>query len=238
MTHIEGHSQVTKSILNFQGPPPMGSLRPLLGQDGIYRISIVGNSGSGKSTLGRQLSKHLQIPYKSIDELFWNPGWIPTHPDALRDQVQTFIESNPGGWVLDGNFSQMIGPLVQDAATDVLCKSVLKHPVWYEFKEMLGLDPPLLINFWRVLQRTFGRLFLGEPSCAPGCDEDVRETLGSKKSILLYCLSQHSICRAQFRPIWEQESVEAGRGKWKRFGGWGEDSRRWLGWVTSGKKTK
>ncbi|KAL5635374.1 hypothetical protein ACGC1H_004233 [Rhizoctonia solani] len=221
MTHIEGHSQVTKSILNFQGPPPMGSLRPLLGQDGIYRISIVGNSGSGKSTLGRQLSKHLQIPYKSIDELFWNPGWIPTHPDALRDQVQTFIESNPGGWVLDGNFSQMIGPLVQDAATDVL---------W--------LDPPLLINFWRVLQRTFGRLFLGEPSCAPGCDEDVRETLGSKKSILLYCLSQHSICRAQFRPIWEQESVEAGRGKWKRFGGWGEDSRRWLGWVTSGKKTK
>ncbi|KAJ1309535.1 hypothetical protein OPQ81_006308 [Rhizoctonia solani] len=197
-------------------PPLMNSPKPLLGHNGIYRISIVGNSGSGKSTLGRHLSKHLQIPHLSIDELFWNPGWVPAEPDVLRERVQTFIGSNPGGWIVDGNYRRMIGPIVQDAATDVL---------W--------LDPPLLVNFWRVLRRTFGRLFLGEPPCAPGCDEDIRETLGSKKSILLWCLSYHGVCRREFGPIWERESAEAGKGKWRRFGVWGGDLGRWLGRVTS-----
>ncbi|KAH7341111.1 hypothetical protein B0J17DRAFT_346164 [Rhizoctonia solani] len=199
----------------------MSSPELLLGHNRVYQISIVGNSGSGKSTLGRYLSKHLQIPHLSIDELFWNPGWVPTQSDVLRDQVQAFIESNPGGWIVDGNYIRMIGPIVQDAATDVL---------W--------LDPPLIINFWWVLRRTFCRLFLGEPSCAPGCHEEIRETLGSKDSILLYSLSHHGICRAEFGPIWERESIEAGKGKWRRFGGWGGDLGRWLGQVTSNIRTR
>ncbi|ELU45048.1 hypothetical protein AG1IA_00945 [Rhizoctonia solani AG-1 IA] len=101
-----------------------------------------------------------------------------------------------------------------------------------------GLDPPLVVNFWWVLRRTFARLFLGEPSCAPGCMENIRETLGSKKSILLWCLSHHSICRAEFRPIWQRESVESGKGKWRRFGGWGGDLQRWLEWVICSIKAK
>jgi adenylate kinase family enzyme len=70
---------------------------------------------------------HLQIPHLSIDEIFWNPGWVPTQPDVLQAQVQKFIESNPEGWIIDGNYRRVIGPIVQDAATDVLCERVLER---------------------------------------------------------------------------------------------------------------
>lgn len=189
--------------------------RPLLGdENGIYKIAIVGNSGSGKTTLAVQLSKHLQIPYISLDEIHWEPGWTPAKLEVFQSRVKAFLDSHPKGWVVDGNYMQQKGSVMQGTL---------------EASDVLWLDPPLIICFWRVLCRTFGRLFLGKPPCAAGCDEHISETL-SKKSILLWCLTQHSACRANFTSIWEQESAERGKGKWRRFAGWGSSLESWLNW--------
>lgn len=97
----------------------------------------------------------------------------------------------------------------------------------------IGLDPPVILTLWRVLVRTFGRIFLGEPTCADGCRENIAMTLGSRKSILVWCLSQHSIVRGDYVAKWEGESAEQGRGKWRRFEGWGSSLKKWLGWLNS-----
>ncbi|CAE6505818.1 unnamed protein product [Rhizoctonia solani] len=345
-TRVFSNCSTSLSLQSFSMSPP----ELLLGRNGVYRISILGNSGSGKSTLGRHLSKHLQVPHLSIDELFWNPGWVPTQSDVLRDQVQKFIESNPDGWIVDGNYTRMIGSIVQDAATDVLfvsskqsygknsispppvrlylvlqtsqchmnslacennsrplvggkdgvykiaisiahgshlAKSTLASqlseilnipylpldevywaPGWVRISpeifqtrvktflnshpqgwivdgnytptvgltiqdaatDILWLDPPLMINFWRVLRRTLGRMFLGKSTCAPGCREHILKVLGSR-GILVTCITQHRVCRDDFTGPWERENVEGGKGKWRRFSGWGSDLQHWLLWL-------
>ncbi|CAE7168304.1 unnamed protein product [Rhizoctonia solani] len=108
----------------------------------------------GQSTLASELSEILGIPYLPLDEVYWTPGWVPTTPEAFQNRVKTFLNSHPEGWIVDGNYMPIVGSTIQDAATDIL---------W--------LDPPLMINFWRILRRTLGRMFLGESTCAPGCRE-------------------------------------------------------------------
>ncbi|CAE6469695.1 unnamed protein product [Rhizoctonia solani] len=188
--------------------------KPLLGdKDGAYRIAIVGNCGTGKSTLASQLSKILGIPYLPLDEVYWTPGWVPTSREAFQNRVTMFLDSHPKGWIVDGNYLPIVGSTIQDAATDVL---------W--------LDPPLMINFWRILRRTLGRMFLGKSTCAPGCREYIGKVLGSR-SILVTCITQHRVCRADFTGPWERGSAEGGRGKWRRFMGWGSDLDNWLTWL-------
>lgn len=42
----------------------------------------------------------------------------------------------------------------------------------------------------------------------------------------------------RFIPKWEAESAEEGRGKWRRFGGWGSSLSRWLDWVRDNVKSE
>ncbi|KAG8702636.1 hypothetical protein FRC08_003356 [Ceratobasidium sp. 394] len=102
-------------------PNPPGS-KPLLGDgNDTYRIAIVGNSGTGKTTLAVELSELLGIPYLSLDEVHWQPGWVETPAEEFRQKVEAFLLSHPDGWIIDGNYQRKVGTVVQDMATDVLC---------------------------------------------------------------------------------------------------------------------
>jgi hypothetical protein len=39
----------------------------------------------------------------------------------MRAQIQEILERNPGGWVIDGDYESATGPMVRDAATDIIC---------------------------------------------------------------------------------------------------------------------
>ncbi|KAF8608352.1 hypothetical protein BDV93DRAFT_247833 [Ceratobasidium sp. AG-I] len=200
-------------------PNPPG-LRPLLGDaHGHYKIALVGNSGVGKTTLANELSTILNIPALSLDTVHWNPGWVETPNDEFRARVRDFLDSHPDGWIIDGNYMSHLGTIVQDAATDVL---------W--------IDPPLVLNFWRVFKRTFMRMF-GGPICAPGCEETFASVFASKDSILLWCLTHHQSQRTRNVPRWEKECAERGEGRWRRFSGWGSDLDRWLKWLKESIKS-
>jgi hypothetical protein len=101
--------------------------------------------------------------------------------------------------------------------------------------ESVGLDPPFLLYFPRLVWRTFLRLLRLEPQCSPGCVERPSEVFFSKESIVLWCITNHSTVRARFQPrlraaqtgVGTQEELNIGR-KMRRIGGWGGEFNKWL----------
>ncbi|KAF8179236.1 hypothetical protein BJ912DRAFT_983011 [Pholiota molesta] len=193
----------------------MSNLPPLLGDGhGRYRVHLVGNSGSGKSTTGIALAAILGVPYISMDELFWRPGWVKSSPDEFQTSLRHALEQGAErGWVVDGNYLTS-GGLAEEATTDI---------IW--------LDPPLYVYFPRIVVRTFLRLFRLRASCSPGCDEHLSETF-STKGILWWCLSQHWKVRETNEARMKLTGVESGSDvanrKMRRFGGWGSEVKTWL----------
>jgi adenylate kinase family enzyme len=66
----------------------------------MRRIAIIGNAGGGKSTLGRRLSAGLDLPYCSVDQIQWLPGWVAA-PEA---EAETKLDQVAAGerWIIDG----------------------------------------------------------------------------------------------------------------------------------------
>ena len=48
------------------------------------RILVYGVTGSGKTTLAERISLAAGIPWYAIDDLTWEPGWVPVPDDEQR----------------------------------------------------------------------------------------------------------------------------------------------------------
>jgi adenylate kinase family enzyme len=105
------------------------------------RIAIVGKSGSGKTTLARQVAEKLSLPHIELDAIHCQANW--THPprSEMRAQVELELSSKPR-WIADGNYLSS----VQDI-------------VWSRADTLIWLDYPLHVALWRLLKRTYIRLF-------------------------------------------------------------------------------
>ncbi|KXN82468.1 hypothetical protein AN958_02529 [Leucoagaricus sp. SymC.cos] len=192
------------------------SAPPLLGDEkGNYRVVVIGNSGTGKSTLSVALAKELCIPYVAMDRLNWNPGWVETPAEELKTLVQKAMENSPRGWVIDGVHSRKLGSIVQDNATDI---------IW--------LDPPLILYFPRLFVRTMRRWLQWDEPCSPGCKEDdLKGIFFSSKSILWWCLTNHSVVRRRCGDMMSQIGIGIGSNiaarRMRRIGGWGGELKAW-----------
>ncbi|KAJ7075298.1 AAA domain-containing protein [Mycena belliarum] len=189
---------------------------PLLGDaQGHYRIHIVGNSGVGKSTVGAQLAEILGVPYISLDALFWKPGWEESSMDEFRQKVETALTAAQNGWVVDGNYINKLGSLLEENETDI---------IW--------LDPPLALYLPRLIFRTVRRLLRTGPPCSEGCDERLSQVLFSQESIIWWCLTQHRPARRRETANMARIGLGVGRDvenrKMRRLGGWGRELRAWL----------
>ncbi|KIY42906.1 hypothetical protein FISHEDRAFT_54539 [Fistulina hepatica ATCC 64428] len=187
---------------------------------GKYRIHIVGNSGilpCLQSTLATELSKALNIPYIELDHINWQPGWKEVSVEEFRLRLRSAVNATEGSWVVAGNYmSKRQTEFIEDS-TDV---------IW--------LDPPLVVTFYRILCRTLGRLLGTKEPCSPGCAETIREAFFSRDSILLYCLTSHWKVRRKIRAQMKQD-VD---GKIQRLGGWGGKVRGWLQAVVEFSKAR
>jgi adenylate kinase family enzyme len=107
------------------------------------RVAVIGMSGAGKTTIAQALAARLDVRHIELDALFWRPGWQEPDRDVFRADVIRALDE-PGGWVLDGNYSTIRDAVLERADT------------------MVWLDLPMRTCLWRVTRRAVQRARMRE----------------------------------------------------------------------------
>lgn len=63
------------------------------------RILVYGVTGSGKTTLAGRLAAVAGVPWYSVDDLTWLPGWLPVPAEEQRERIRTICARDH--WILD-----------------------------------------------------------------------------------------------------------------------------------------
>lgn len=128
------------------------------------RILVYGVTGSGKSTMAARLSSATGVPWYSVDDLTWEPGWTEVSVDEQRRRIEAICQSDE--WILDSAYGAWL---------DVPLTRV---------ELIIGLDYPRWQSFGRLCRRTLVRMVDRTVICN-GNRESLRNTL-SKDSILAW----------------------------------------------------
>jgi adenylate kinase family enzyme len=141
------------------------------------RVLVYGVTGSGKSTLAARLAAVSGIPWHSVDDMTWEPGWVAVPVDEQRRRIQTVCAGDR--WILDTAYGQWL---------DVpLARAEL----------IVGLDYPRLVSLARLVRRTVARIVDKRPICN-GNRETWRSAI-SKDSILRWHFRSFARKRARMR---------------------------------------
>jgi len=62
-------------------------------------VLIYGVTGSGKTTLAAELATATGLPWHSVDDLTWEPGWIAVPPGEQRRRLEAICAGER--WILD-----------------------------------------------------------------------------------------------------------------------------------------
>ena len=141
------------------------------------KVLVYGVTGTGKTTLAKHLGERLGLPWYSIDDLTWEPGWVQVPTDVQRARVTAICDTDE--WVLDSAYGAWRDvPLA--AADLVVC-----------------LDFPRWVSLARLLRRTAWRLVTRSRVCN-GNRESIREVL-SRGSIVVWHFKSFTRKRQRMR---------------------------------------
>lgn len=144
----------------------------------MRRVVVYGVAGSGKSTLARRVGERLGLPYHSVDDLLWEPGWVPVDPATQRERMAAICAGDC--WVLDSAYS-----IWKDLA---LARADL----------IVGLDLPRGRSLGRLLRRTVVRIVTRAQVCN-GNRESVRKAFFSRDSIVVWHFTSFGRKRRRMR---------------------------------------
>jgi adenylate kinase family enzyme len=131
---------------------------------GPSRILVYGVTGSGKSTVAERISERLGVPWYPVDDLGWEPGWVPVPNEVIRERIVAICDQPE--WILDSAYSSWLD--VPLGAADLV----------------VGLDFPRWFSLRRLITRTAIRVMRQTPVCN-GNRESMR-SVWSKDSILVW----------------------------------------------------
>lgn len=149
----------------------------------MRRILVYGVTGSGKTTLASALGTRLALPYHSMDDLTWDPGWVAVSEQVQRDRVREICATDD--WVIDSAYG--IWRDIPLARADLI----------------VGLDLPRWLSFGRLLRRTVGNIVHHRSLCN-GNHETWRATFLSYESILVWHFKSFTRKRRRMR-AWQAD---------------------------------
>jgi len=109
------------------------------------RIMVYGVTGSGKTTLARQIGERTGLPWHSVDDLTWEPGWVQVPVEEQRNRIQAICDQP--AWVLDTAYGTW---------RDIPLAKV---------ELIVALDYPRWLSFSRLLRRSILRSIDKNPIC-------------------------------------------------------------------------
>ncbi|WP_250005754.1 adenylate kinase [Actinoplanes sp. M2I2] len=144
----------------------------------MRRILIYGVAGSGKSTLAARVGERLGLPYHSIDDLTWKPGWVARSEPEQRDLVRDLLAGDT--WVIDNGYAMWVDLVLERADL------------------VVGLDLPRRVSWLRLLRRSLSRIVHRTPICN-GNYETWRNTFFARDALLYLHVKSFSRKRARLR---------------------------------------
>ena len=141
------------------------------------RVLIYGVTGSGKTTLARQLAERTGLPWHSVDDLTWKPGWVSVPPDEQRRRIAAICAGER--WILDSAYAAWL---------DVVLDRV---------QLIVGLDYPRWRSLSWLVWRTLGRSLDRRLVCN-GNTESFRQIF-SRDSIIVWHFRSFARKRARMR---------------------------------------
>ena len=118
------------------------------------KIAILGYSGAGKSTLARSLGARYCVPVLHLDRVHWAANWTERDDAEKRRLVLGFMDKNHDGWIIDGNYSDLLRARRLEEADRIV---------------LLLFDR--FSCLWRVTKRYFRYRGLSRPDMGEGCAE-------------------------------------------------------------------
>lgn len=146
------------------------------------RILVYGVTGSGKTSIAERISTATTIPWYSVDDLTWEPGWKPVAEDEQRRRIAAICAGER--WVLDTAYGVWLD--VPLARVDVI----------------VALDFPRWLSLFRLIRRSVARAIDGRPICN-GNRESFRLLL-SADSIIVWHFRSFGRKRRRIRE-WEAD---------------------------------
>jgi adenylate kinase family enzyme len=147
------------------------------------RYLIYGATGAGKTTLAAEISARTGIPWHSMDELTWEPGWVPVAEDVQRERGTEICARH--AWVMDTAYTSWRDLALTRA--DVI----------------VALDYPRWVSLGRLVRRTFRRVVDKRLVCN-GNTETWRQVFSSD-SIIVWHFRSWARKRRQMR-AWARQS--------------------------------
>jgi adenylate kinase family enzyme len=157
---------------------------------GARRLMVYGVTGSGKTTAASRISAATGIPWTSVDDLTWEPGWVAVAEEEQQRRIADVCARD--SWLLDTAYGSWIDiPLAR-------------------VELILALDYPRWFSLQRLIRRSVARVFDKLPVCN-GNVETWRQLL-TVDSIIAWHFTSFRRKRKRIR-AWEQ----AGRPRLIRF---------------------
>lgn len=151
----------------------------------MNRIVLIGSGGSGKSTLARQIGEKRKLQVWHLDQLFWNPGWVPTNKEEQRLTQQSLMEEER--WIMDGNYNGTMDLRLEQADT------------------IIFIDLPRVVCLYRVLKRNWQYRNRTRPDMAEGCEE--RLDLGFLKWVWSYPTKHRPVILKRLRNYAHEKTI-------------------------------
>ena len=146
-------------------------------RDVADRVLIYGVTGSGKTTLARTLAGTTGLPWHSVDDLTWEPGWVGVPADEQRRRIAAICAGER--WILDSGYSSWLDV--------VLARAEL----------IVALDYPRWRSLGRLARRTLARAIDRRTICN-GNTETFRQMM-SRDSIIVWHFRSFSRKRVRMR---------------------------------------